>query len=120
MTDEPKPRTPRPPQHRHAPYDESPCIISGTVRPTVGEADRDATAGTLVMVPPGASRTFANTTGQPAFTLSTFTSDQYVQYFRDLQNMLASGQVLTPQAQLRTVGRYATETAAHFARGGES
>ncbi|WP_331765965.1 cupin domain-containing protein [Embleya sp. NBC_00896] len=109
------PHTPGPPQHRHAQHDEGFYIISGTVRFTVGEKDYDATAGTLVMVPPGAPHTFANVTDQQAVMLSTFTPDLYVQYFRDLQDMIAGGQALTPQATLRVMSRYATEPATDFA-----
>ena len=110
------PHTPGPPQHRHARHDEGFYVISGTVRFTVGETDYDATAGTLVMIPPGAPHTFANLTGQPAVMLSTFTPDLYVQYFRDLQDMTASGQALTPQASIQAMSRYATEPATGFAR----
>ena len=105
------PHTPGPPQHRHAEHDEGFYIISGTVRFTVGKRDYDATPGTLVMVPPGAPHTFANITDQPAVMLSTFTPDLYVQYFRDLRDMVAEGQDLTPQASIRTMSRYATEPA---------
>ncbi|MCX4681065.1 cupin domain-containing protein [Streptomyces sp. NBC_01433] len=109
------PHTPGPPQHRHAQHDEGFYIISGTVRFTVGEKDHDATAGTFVLVQPGAPHTFANTTDQPAVMLSTFTPDLYVQYFRDLQDMIAGGQAMTPQATIRTMSRYATEPATDFA-----
>ncbi|WP_310717059.1 cupin domain-containing protein [Streptomyces lydicus] len=109
------PHTPGPPQHRHAQHDEGFYIISGTVRFTVGDNDHDATAGTFVMVPPGAPHTFANMTDQPAVMLSIFTPDLYVQYFRDLQEMIASGQALTPQASIQTMSRYATEPAVDFA-----
>ncbi|MFH9230071.1 cupin domain-containing protein [Streptomyces lydicus] len=107
--------TPGPPQHRHAQHDEGFYIISGTVRFTVGDNDHDATAGTFVLVPPGAPHTFANMTDQPAVMLSIFTPDLYVQYFRDLQEMFASGQALTPEASIRTMSRYATEPAVDFA-----
>jgi quercetin dioxygenase-like cupin family protein len=113
------PHTPGPPQHRHAQHDEGFYIISGTVRFTVGQKTYDAAAGTLVMVPPGAPHTFANITGQPAVMLSTFTPDLYVQYFRDLQDMIASGQALTPQANIQTMSRYATEPATDFAQKAE-
>ncbi|WP_406404223.1 cupin domain-containing protein [Streptomyces sp. NBC_00879] len=109
------PHTPGPPQHRHAQHDEGFYIISGTVRFTVGEKDYDATAGTLVMVSPGAPHTFANMTDQPAVMLSTFTPDLYVQYFRDLQNMIVGGRALTPQANIQAMSRYATEPATDFA-----
>jgi mannose-6-phosphate isomerase-like protein (cupin superfamily) len=114
------PHTPGPPQHRHARHDEGFYIVSGTVRFTVGEKDYDATPGTLVMVPPGAPHTFANVTGEPAVMLSTFTPDLYVQYFRDLQDLMAGGQEMTPQANIRTMSRYATEPATDIARGAEA
>ncbi|OKI01250.1 cupin [Streptomyces sp. CB02923] len=111
------PHTPGPPQHRHAQHDEGFYIISGAVRFTVGEKDYDVTAGTLVVVPPGAPHTFANVTDQPAVMLSIFTPDLYVQYFRDLQDMLAAGgQAMSPEAHIRTMSRYATEPATDFAR----
>ncbi|WP_174855470.1 cupin domain-containing protein [Streptomyces coelicoflavus] len=109
------PHTPGPPQHRHARHDEGFYVISGTVRFTVGDEDIDATAGTLVMVPPGAPHTFANTTGEPARMLSTFTPDLYVQYFRDLEELYAGGRTPTPQESLGTMSRYATEPATDFA-----
>lgn len=108
------PHTPGPPQHRHARHDEGFYVISGTVRFTVGDRDHDATAGTLVMVPPGVPHTFANVTGQPAVVLSTFTPDLYVQYFRDLRDMTAGGRALTPRASAETMSRYATEPATDF------
>jgi quercetin dioxygenase-like cupin family protein len=104
-----------PPQHRHAQHDEGFYILSGTVRFTVGDEDHDATTGTLVMVPPGTPHTFANLTDQPAVMLSTFTPDLYVQYFRDLQKVLAGGRPLTPQANIDAMSRYATEPATNLA-----
>ncbi|MFF8729246.1 cupin domain-containing protein [Streptomyces sp. NPDC015171] len=109
------PHTPGPPQHRHARHDEGFYVISGTVRFTVGTTDHDATAGTLVMVPPGTPHTFANPTDQPAVMLSTFTPDLYVRYFRDLQELFADGPAPDPEAQVRVMSRYATEPATDFA-----
>ena len=109
------PHTPGPPQHRHAEHDEGFYVISGTVRFTVGGTDHDAPAGTLVMVPPGAPHTFANLSDEPAVMLSTFTPDLYVQYFRDLQDMIAGGRPLAPEASIQTMSRYATSPATDFA-----
>ncbi|MFJ8825376.1 cupin domain-containing protein [Streptomyces sp. NPDC102467] len=109
------PHTQGPPQHRHARHDEGFYILSGTVRFTVGEKDHDATTGTLVMVPPGTPHTFANPTDQPAVMLSTFTPDLYVQYFRDLQQVLTDGRPLTPRANVDAMSRYATEPATDLA-----
>ncbi|MER6443714.1 cupin domain-containing protein [Streptomyces venezuelae] len=105
------PHTQGPPQHRHGRHDEGFYVLSGTLRFTVGATDYDAPAGTLVMVPPGTPHTFANLTGQPAVLLSTFTPDLYLQYFRDLQDTLAGGRPLTPQANIDTMSRYATQPA---------
>ncbi|MFJ3723140.1 cupin domain-containing protein [Streptomyces sp. NPDC090045] len=105
------PHTQGPPQHRHGLHDEGFYVLSGTVRFTVGDEDHDAATGTLVMVAPGTPHTFANLTDQPAVLLSTFTPDLYVQYFRDLQEVLAGGRPLTPQANIDAMGRYATEPA---------
>ncbi len=109
------PHTQGPPQHRHGRHDEGFYILSGTVRFTVGDKDYDATTGTLVMVPPGTPHTFANLSDQPAVMLSTFTPDLYVQYFRDLQEVLAGGRPLTPQANIDAMSRYATEPATDLA-----
>ncbi|WDO04210.1 cupin domain-containing protein [Streptomyces murinus] len=105
------PHTQGPPQHRHARHDEGFYVLSGTVRFTVGDEDYDAGTGTLVMVPPGTPHTFANPTDQPAVMLSTFTPDLYVQYFRDLQAVLASGRPPTAQANIDAMRPYATEPA---------
>ncbi|MDI5971007.1 cupin domain-containing protein [Streptomyces sp. SL13] len=109
------PHTDGPPQHRHAQHDEGFYVISGSVRFTVGRESYDAGAGTLVMIPPGAPHTFANPGDRPAVMLSTFTPDLYVQYFRDLQDMIAGGQALSAEATVRTMSRYATEPATDFA-----
>ncbi|WP_225823840.1 cupin domain-containing protein [Streptomyces naphthomycinicus] len=109
------PRTPGPPQHRHAQHDEGFYIVSGTVRFTVGAETHDATPGTLVMVPPGVPHTFANTTDEPAVMLSTFTPDLYVRYFRDLRDLFADGRAPGPEAAVDVMRRYATEPATGFA-----
>jgi quercetin dioxygenase-like cupin family protein len=98
-----------PPQHRHSQHDEGFYVVSGTVRFTTGTDQHDAIAGTLVMVPPGAPHTFANVADEPAVMLNTFTPDLYVQYFRDLQGLLAAGQPPEPDAIARVMRRYATE-----------
>ncbi|MET9694231.1 cupin domain-containing protein [Streptomyces sp. NPDC006514] len=105
------PHTQGPPQHRHGLHDEGFYVLSGTVRFTVGDEDHEATTGTLVMVPPGTPHTFANLSDQPAVLLSTFTPDLYVQYFRDLQEVLSGGRPLTPQANIDAMRHYATEPA---------
>jgi quercetin dioxygenase-like cupin family protein len=109
------PHTDGPPQHRHARHDEGFYVVAGTARFTVGEAVYDAPAGTLVMVPPGAPHTFANPTDATTVLLNTFTPDLYVQYFRDLRDMIAAGRPLTAEATVEAMSRYATEPASDFA-----
>jgi quercetin dioxygenase-like cupin family protein len=109
------PHTEGPPQHRHAQHDEGFYVVSGTVHFTVGETTHVAPSGTLAMIPPGAPHTFANLGDEPAVMLNTFTPDLYVQYFRDLRDMIADGQELTPQATVRAMSHYATVPATDYA-----
>ena len=109
------PRTDGPPQHRHAGHDEGFYVVSGTARFTVGATTYDAPAGTLAMIPPGAPHTFANPTDEPLVLLNTFTPDLYVQYFRDLREMIERGGTLTPEATGRVMSRYATEVTTEYA-----
>ena len=102
------PHTDGPPQHRHAQHDEGFYVLEGTVRFTVGDQSHDVPARTLVMVPPGAPHTFANPGDVPAVMLNTFTPDLYVQYFRDLRDLVASGQPMTLEAVTGVMARYAT------------
>jgi quercetin dioxygenase-like cupin family protein len=109
------PHTEGPPQHRHAQHDEGFYVVSGTVHFTIGETTHIAPAGTLAMIPPGAPHTFANLGDTPAVMINTFTPDLYVQYFRDLRNMIAAGRPLTPESTVEVMSRYATVPATDFA-----
>jgi oxalate decarboxylase/phosphoglucose isomerase-like protein (cupin superfamily) len=60
------------------------------------------------MVPPGAPHTFANPGDQPLVLLNTFTPDLYVQYFRELHDLIAAGQPLSPQAIEGVMAHYFT------------
>ena len=106
-----------PPQHRHARHDEGFYVVSGTARFTVADTTYDAPAGTFVMIPPGAPHTFANPAGEPAVLLNTFTPDLYVQYFRDLRDMIAAGEPLTPDSSAAVMSRYAHRSRHRFRRG---
>ncbi|MEU6769690.1 cupin domain-containing protein [Streptomyces sp. NPDC046759] len=109
------PHTEGPPQHRHAQHDEGFYVVSGTVHFTIGDTTHAAPAGTLAMIPPGAPHTFANLGDTPAVMLNTFTPDLYVQYFRDLRDMIASGREPTPESTVAVMSRYATVPATDFA-----
>jgi len=105
------PHTAGPPQHRHAGHDEGFYVVSGTASFTVGEVTHDAPAGTFVMVPPGAPHTFANPSESVTVLLNTFTPDLYVQYFRDIRALLASGHPATAAATVELMSKYATTPA---------
>ncbi|MCO6003701.1 cupin domain-containing protein [Actinoallomurus purpureus] len=109
------PHTEGPPQHRHARHDEGFYVVSGTARFTVGTTTYDAPAGSLAMIPPGAPHTFANPFDEPLVLLNTFTPDLYVQYFRDLREMIARGENLTPEVTEQVMSRYATQAATDYA-----
>ncbi len=103
------PHTDGPPQHRHAQHDEGFYVLSGAARFTVGDRTYDAGPGTFVLLPPGAPHTFANPGDVPTVLLNTFTPDLYVQYFRDLRDMIAAGHPLTEDVIVTTMSKYATE-----------
>ncbi len=109
------PHTDGPPQHRHARHDEGFYVVCGLARFTVGAKSYDAPAGTLVMLPPGAPHTFANPTDGTTVLLNTFTPDLYVQYFRDLRQMIADGHDLDETTMIDAMRSYATEPATDFA-----
>jgi mannose-6-phosphate isomerase-like protein (cupin superfamily) len=102
------PRTPGPPQHRHALHDEGFYVISGLLRFTVGDRQYDAGPGTLVMVPPGVPHTFANPGDEPAHALTTFTPSDYTRYFRELRDA-------RPDELEALMARYATVITDQFA-----
>ena len=109
------PHAPGPPQHRHAQHDEGFYVVSGTVRFTVGDRDHDAGPGTLVMIPTGAPHTLYIYIDKPSTLINTFTPDLYVQYFRDLRDMIAAGQPHTVETVVAVMARYATEPATEYA-----
>jgi len=109
------PHSSGPPQHRHGQHDEGFYVVSGTARFTVGTEKYDAPAGTLAMIPPGAPHSFANPTDEPVVLLNTFTPDLYVQYFRDMREMLEQGGALTAESTAQVMSRYDTELATTYA-----
>ena len=108
------PHTEGPLQHRHARHDEGFYVVAGTARFTVGDTTYDAPAGTLVMVPPGVPHTFANPGDQGSCSSTPLPPICMSQYFRDLRDMIANGQPLTPEASAQVMSRYATSPATDF------
>lgn len=111
------PRSPGPPQHRHARHDEGFYVVRGEAEFTVGTATHRAPAGTMVTVPPGAPHSFANPGDEPLVMLNTFTPDLYVPYFRDVRAAMADGSgPLSPETAAAVMARYGTELATEYAR----
>jgi hypothetical protein len=65
--------------------------------------------------PARAPHTFADPSGRTTGLLNTFTPNLYVQHFRDLRDIIAHGQQLTPEATIQVMSRYATVPATEFA-----
>jgi quercetin dioxygenase-like cupin family protein len=103
------PHTDGPPQHRHARHDEGFYVVAGTARFTVGEETYDVQPGSFVMIPPGVPHTFANATAETTVLLNTFTPDLYVQYFRDVRDLISAGRPPITAALGEIMTRYATE-----------
>jgi mannose-6-phosphate isomerase-like protein (cupin superfamily) len=102
------PRSAGPPQHRHARHDEGFYVVRGTARFTVGTETFHAPPGSLAMIPPGAPHTFANPGDEPLVMLNTFTPDLYVQYFRDLRDLIVDGRQTMARAAAEVMSRYHT------------
>ncbi len=109
------PHTSGPPQHRHARHDEGFYVVAGTAQFTVGDITYQAGRGTLVMIPPGVPHTFANASDESLVLLNTFTPDLYVQYFRDLRDMIQAGQPVSAETLTSVMARYGTVPATTFA-----
>ncbi|HEX4225819.1 MAG TPA: cupin domain-containing protein [Pseudonocardiaceae bacterium] len=105
------PHSDGPIQHRHAEHDEGFYVVSGTARFTVGTTVHEAPPGTLVMVPPGAPHTFANPGDEPLVMVNTFTPDRYVQYFRDMRELMDRDERPTSSAVAEVMSRYSTTLA---------
>jgi mannose-6-phosphate isomerase-like protein (cupin superfamily) len=112
------PHTSGPPQHRHEQHDEGFYVVTGTAQFTVGDTTYEAGQGTLVMIPPGAPHTFANASDELVVLLNTFTPDFYVQYFRDLRDMIQAGHQISDETLAGVMARYGTVPATTFADGG--
>ena len=103
------PHTPGPPEHWHEMHDETFFVTKGVVRFHTGEKTIDAKVGDYVVVPPTATHTFENATGEEAEFVNTLTPAFYVNYFRLLGEMgQKSGGNISPEDHKRAMDRYAT------------
>ena len=70
------------------------------------------------MIPPGVPHTFANDGDESLVLLNTFTPDFYVQYFRDLRDMVQAGQPISAETVTSVMARYGTVPATTVADAG--
>ena len=98
------PHTEGPPQHRHGRHDEGFYVVSGTARFTVGGPVLRRRRRNPGHGPAGSAAHLRQSWREPAVLLNTFTPDLYVQYFRDLRDMIAAGQPPTPASGHRRHG----------------
>jgi mannose-6-phosphate isomerase-like protein (cupin superfamily) len=103
-----RPHTSGPPPHWHERHDEGFYVVSGTATFATTDATHTAPPGTFVMVPTRAVHTFRNDGDEECVLLNTFTPDLYVQYFRDLAHVAASGDPLTGSRILSLMRNYST------------
>lgn len=99
------------PQHLHRMHDETFFVTQGTVRFTVTEEEHDVKVGEYVVVPPGAPHTFSNPFDKPAVFLTTLTPAYYVNYFRELSEIISAGKEPTADQMITVRRHYATEPA---------
>jgi mannose-6-phosphate isomerase-like protein (cupin superfamily) len=99
-----------PPRNLHRMHDETFLVMSGVVRFTVKDGERDAREGDCVVVPIGAAHTFSNPFNRPAIMFNTFTPAFYIDYLRQMAALAASGG-MNREGVERLMARYATEAA---------
>jgi mannose-6-phosphate isomerase-like protein (cupin superfamily) len=99
-----------PPRNLHRMHDETFLVMSGVVRFTVKDGERDAREGDCVVVPIGAAHTFSNPFDRPAIMFNTFTPAFYIDYLREMAALAASGG-MNREGVERLMARYATEAA---------
>lgn len=99
------------PEYLQRRHDEDFCAISGTVRLTGGDAVHDTTPHTMVMPPAEIEYIFEGASDQLTVMLPTFALLLYVQYFRDMAEMIASDRAVTSESMGAIMSRYAAALA---------
>jgi oxalate decarboxylase/phosphoglucose isomerase-like protein (cupin superfamily) len=96
-------------------HDEVFLTTEGTVRfhlPSAepGEPEKlvDAKLGDLVTVPIRAPHTFSNPFEEQAKFLNTYTPAFYINYFKMLGELIAEGELMTPEKNRQAMASFAT------------
>jgi mannose-6-phosphate isomerase-like protein (cupin superfamily) len=95
-----------PPPHAHRVTTDTFYVLEGTLRVTVGEREIDAPAGSYILVPPGVTHTFANTSADPARFLNISAPGGWEDYLRDLAGAMDAGVFPGTAEFARVVAKY--------------
>jgi mannose-6-phosphate isomerase-like protein (cupin superfamily) len=90
---EQEPGTPGPYLHVHGREEEAFLVLSGLVAVTLGNAQRELTAGDYAMVPRGTAHTFAPLGSEPARFLLILSPPGYEGYFREVAEATGQGRL---------------------------
>ena len=97
-----------PPSHRHSNNVEAFFVLDGTIEFHVADQVFEGTQGSFVLVPPGDSHTFGNTSDASA-RLLVLHSPGLDDYFRDLELLWATSERPDLEAQLALMRRHGME-----------
>ncbi|MDE3031192.1 MAG: cupin domain-containing protein [Acidobacteriota bacterium] len=97
-----------PPSHRHSHNVEAYFVLDGTVEFRVADQVFEGSQGTFVLVEPGESHTFANTSDASA-RLLVLHSPGLDDYFKELELLWASSEPPPLDAQLALMRRHGME-----------
>jgi mannose-6-phosphate isomerase-like protein (cupin superfamily) len=100
---------PTPPPHIHRAHEEAFYILEGDLEFLVGTEKMYLGQGGYVMVPMGVPHTFGNPGHEPVRFLNTFTPPQYLNYFFELSNLIATSGGWTPVQLRELMARYDTD-----------
>jgi quercetin dioxygenase-like cupin family protein len=94
------------PLHTHHAEDEYSIVTVGAVGVQVGDATSLAQVGDVVCKPRGIRHAFWNPTDEPAELLEIITPSGFVEYFRELGQIMALGNLPDPEVIMALAARY--------------
>ncbi len=103
------PHSPSPFPHVHRAHEEGFYVLEGELEFTVNEETVHVSAGGFVMIPIGVPHTFSNPGDNPARFLNTFTPPQYIHYFEEMSDLVATSGPPTLEQGRAIMARYDTD-----------
>jgi quercetin dioxygenase-like cupin family protein len=95
-----------PPPHAHRQTTDTFYVLEGTLHLTVDARELDAPAGSYILVPPGVTHTFANTSDAPVRFLNLNAPGGWEHYLRDLADATRAGTLPGSAAFAQLVAKY--------------